>query len=60
MFTSHTVSRGPRYCFYEKLNGFPAQADFGRKVEGMCERFYDLDVSKGVFRFLQVCIFECC
>ena len=37
------LPRSPGHRFYEKLNELLREADFDRKVEAICQRFYEKD-----------------
>ncbi len=60
------LPRSPGHRFYEKLNELLRAADFDRKVEAICERFYEKDgtvgrpsIAPGVyFRMLFIGYFE--
>ena len=58
------LPRSPGHVFYTKLNALLAEADFDRRVEGLCEPYYAEDVGRpgvppGVFfRMLFVGFFE--
>jgi transposase len=60
------LPRSPGHRFYEKLNELLREADFDRKVEAICQRFYEKDgtvgrpsIAPGVyFRMLFIGYFE--
>ena len=60
------LPRSPGHRFYEKLNDLLREADFDRKVEAICQRFYEKDgtvgrpsIAPGVyFRMLFIGYFE--
>src|SRR3954470_23206325 len=58
--------KSPGHRFYEKLNELLREADFDRKVEAICQRFYEADGTRGrpsiapglYFRMLFIGYFE--
>src|SRR5436190_858572 len=60
------LPKSPGHRFYEKLNELLAEADFDRRVEALCARFYEADGTGGrpsippgvYFRMLFIGYFE--